>query len=125
MAGLVLDPEKLLWKPGAKLISIPKARQRSIECSHLDLELTAERFTPVELQFAAVDLSVLFVNLFRADWQRSMVRAEFLSPPSLLPRGNNDPICVIRYLGHASPPITVSMLYDPVTSKRLLRAEVR
>ena len=25
-AGLVLDPEQLLWKPGAKLISIPRPR---------------------------------------------------------------------------------------------------
>lgn len=42
VTGAVLDPEKLLWHPGAKLISVP--RVAAFEDGYLSIDMFAERY---------------------------------------------------------------------------------
>lgn len=61
-AGLTLDPERLLWRPGAKMISIPKRKIFSYSINGAPLGPTIEVVTPDGRRTKLIEGQTIQVN---------------------------------------------------------------
>jgi hypothetical protein len=67
LAGAAIDPEKLLWRPGAKTISIPKQMSQGFP---FPFYLPMEEFDRLYLKPAMAAMVKRWRRDFEAEWER-------------------------------------------------------
>lgn len=75
LAGAAIDPERLIWEPGKKLISIPATRTVLVPTVELDFASmpTVIQILPMKLSFAATYAAYREWTRspeFQAEWKR-------------------------------------------------------
>lgn len=100
LAGAVLDPERLLWRRGAKLISIPKKK--------IGDPITVRR----PARYCAIDLGVEpSYTVIAERWKRATDGAIYRT---LTAEGQSEPYSIERWPGKEMPIMLVHLAPDPI-----------